>query len=56
MKNINPTNVPHFHGTITKDTNTSLFEFEVLCNTYDYKNHAPNLRLFPSTLKEATLI
>jgi hypothetical protein len=31
MKNINPTTLPHFHGMITKDPNTFLFEFEVLC-------------------------
>jgi hypothetical protein len=55
MKNINPTTLPHFHGMITKDPSTFLFEFEVLYRTYDYKNDAQKMILFPSTLKEETL-
>lgn len=55
MQNINPTSLPYFHGMITKDQETFLIEFEVLCRTYDYMNDAQKLRMFPSNSKEATL-
>ena len=36
MKNISPSTLPHFHGLTTKDSDTFLFEFDVLFRNYDY--------------------
>lgn len=55
MKNINPLNLPHFHGHASQDLNTFIFGFEVFCRTYDYLSYAKKLNIFPSTLKDATL-
>lgn len=55
MKNISPSALPHFHGLTTKDPDTFLFEFVVICRTYDYAEDEQKLKLFPSTLKDATL-
>jgi hypothetical protein len=53
MKNVNPFALPHFHGVISKDPNTFLFEFVVICRTYDYTTYEKKLKLFPSTLKDS---
>jgi len=55
MKNISPSALPDFHGLTTKDPNTFLFEFVVVCRTYDYAEDEQKLKVFPSTLKDATL-
>ena len=55
MKNISPSVLPNFYGLKTEDPETFLFEFEVLCRTYDYLQDAQKLKLFPSTLKGAAL-
>ena len=55
MKNISPSALPHFHGLTTKDPDTFLFEFVVICRTYDYAEDEKKLKLFPSTLMDATL-
>jgi hypothetical protein len=55
MKNISPSALPHFHGLTTEDPDTFLFEFVVLCRTYDYAEDEQKLKLFPSTLKDAAL-
>jgi len=55
MKNISPSALPHFHGLTTEDPDTFLFEFFVLCRTYDYTEDEKKLKLFPSTLKDAAL-
>ena len=55
MKNISPSVLPHFHGLTTKDPNTFLFEFVVICRTYDYSEDEKKLKLFPSTLKDVAL-
>ena len=55
MKNISPFAIPHFHGLTSKDPDTFLFEFSIICQTYDYTNDEQKLKLFPSTLKDATL-
>jgi len=36
MKNISPSILPNFHGVSHEDPKTFLFEFEVLCRSYDY--------------------
>ena len=55
MKNIRPSSLPLFHGLNTEDPDTFLFEFFVICQTYDYTDDEQNSKLFPSTLKDATL-
>jgi len=55
MKNISPFVLPNFHGLKSEDTETFLFEFEVLCRTYEYLEDSQKLKLFPSTLKGAAL-
>ena len=55
MKNISPSALPHFHGMTSEDPDTFLFEFVVLCRTYDYTEDEQKLKLFPSTLKDAAL-
>ena len=55
MKNISPSAPPHFCDLTTEDPNTLLFEFDVICQTYDYIDDEKKLKLFPSTLKDATL-
>jgi len=55
MKNISPSILPHFHGLTIEDPDTFLFEFDVICRTYDYTYNEKKLKLFPSTLKDATL-
>lgn len=55
LKNIPSATLPKFYGLIIEDPETFLFEFEILCQSYDYTNNAHKLKLFPSTLKEPTL-
>ena len=54
-KNISPSSLPYFHGMTTEDPDTFLFEFAVICRTYDYVEDEQKLKLFPSTLKDAAL-
>jgi hypothetical protein len=55
MKNINPSALPHFHGLVSRDPDTFLFEFAVICWTYDYTTDEHKLKRFPSTLKNLAL-
>jgi len=55
MKNISTSTLPHFHGQTTKDPDTFLFKFVVICQTYDYAEDEQKLKLFPSTLKDVAL-
>jgi len=55
MKNISPSILPNFHGKRNEYPETFLFEFEVLCISYDYLHDAQKLKLFPTTLKDSTL-
>ena len=55
MKNISPSILPNFHGLRNGDPKTFLFEFEVLYRSYDYLLDTQKLKLFPATLKDATL-
>ena len=36
MKNIPPSILPQFHDIPTDDPNSFLFEFEILCRSYNY--------------------
>jgi hypothetical protein len=51
MKNIPHSTLPNFHGLSKEDLDTFLFEFDVLCRSYDYVSDAQKLKLFPTTLK-----
>ena len=56
MKEITLQNLPTFHGLISEDPHTFLFEFDVLCRGYDYITEPTKLKLFPSTLKGESLL
>jgi hypothetical protein len=51
MKNIPLSTLPNFHGLSTEDPDEFLFEFDILCRSYDYTTTAQKLKLFPTTLK-----
>jgi len=55
MKNIPLSTLPNFHGLTSEDPDTFLFEFDVLCRSYDYTSNAYKLNFLLSTLKGATL-
>lgn len=55
MKNIALSSLPSFQGMTVEDPDTFLFEFDVLCRSYDYTSDAQKLKLFPITLKGETL-
>ena len=55
MKNISPSILPNFHGLKSEDPENFLFEFKVLCRSYDYLEESQKLKLFPATLKGAAL-
>ena len=51
MKNIPHSTLPNFYGLPSEDLDTFLFEFDVLCCSYEYIIDAQNVKLFPATLK-----
>lgn len=55
MKNIPPPSLPRFYGKVHEDPDSFLFEFDILCRSYDYSSDAQKLKLFPTTLKDALL-
>ena len=55
MKNIPPSVLPNFYGLTSEDLDSFLFEFDILCRTYGYTDDTHKLRLFPATLKAASL-
>jgi len=55
MRNISPSALPHFHGLTSEDPDTFLFDFYVICKTYDYTTDDQKLKLFPSILKNVAL-
>jgi hypothetical protein len=56
MKNINPSALPRFYGLVFEDPDTLLFEFAVISRTYAFTTDEKKLQIFPSTLKDSTLI
>jgi hypothetical protein len=56
MKNINPSALPDFHRHFSEYLDTFLFDFVVICKTYDYTIDEYKLKCFPSTLKDSYLI
>ena len=55
LKNIPPNALPKLYGLATEDPDTFLFEFDILCCSFDYNTDAHKLKLFLETLKELTL-
>ena len=55
MKNINPSILPTFHSMSTKNLDAFLFKIDILCRSYNYVDDAQKLKLFPTTLKNASL-
>jgi hypothetical protein len=55
MNNIPLSSLPHFQGMSTEDLNSFLFEFDILCRSYNYIDNAQKLKLFPATLKDSAL-
>ena len=55
MKNISPLVFPRFYGKEAEDLDEFLFEFDILCHSYDYTSSEKNLKLFPVTLKDNAL-
>lgn len=55
LQNIPGSSLLKFHGLVTEYLDTFLFEFDILCRSYDYTTDTHKLKLFPSTLKEASL-
>ena len=52
MKNIPPSSLPTFYGKSNEDSDTFLFEFDILCRSYNYLQYAHKLKIFPATLKD----
>jgi len=55
MNNIPHSTLPNFHGLSKEDLDTFVFEFDVLCKSYDYVSDAHKLKLFLATLKDVAL-
>jgi len=47
--------LPSFHGLVSEDPDTFLFEFDIVCRGCDYMMDAQKLKNFPSTLKGMAL-
>ena len=55
MKNISPSVLLKFHGKYTEYLGEFLFEFDILCRSYDYISIENTLKLFFSTMKGNSL-
>jgi len=55
MKNIPPSIPPHFYGKVHEEPDSFIFEFDILCRSYDYCLDANKLKLFLATLKDFIL-
>ena len=51
LKNLNPSALPKFYGLATEDSDTFLFDFDILCHSFDYNTNTHKLKLFLATLK-----
>ena len=56
MKNIQLSSLPTFRGMSIEDPNLFLFEFDILCRSYNYSDDAQKLKFFPATMKYSALI
>lgn len=55
LKNIPTSALLKFYDLITEDPDTFLFEFDILCRSFDYNSDSHKLKLFPTTLKDSAL-
>jgi hypothetical protein len=55
MNNIPFSSLPDFQGMPTEGPDSFLFEFSILCRSYNYTDSAKKLKLSPATLKDSTL-
>ena len=55
MKNISPLVLPHFYGKATEHPDEFIFEFDILCHSYDYTTNEQKLKLFLATLEDNAL-
>jgi hypothetical protein len=60
-KNVNMKTIPlstlaTFYGKSSEDPDTFLFEFDILCRSYNNLQYAQKLKIFPATLKDSALI
>ena len=55
MKKIPLSSLPMFYGKSTEDPDTFFFEFDILCQGYNYLHDSQKLKLFPTTLKSVSL-
>lgn len=55
MKNISYNALPMFLSMANEDLDAFLFEFDILCRSYDYLTDEKKLKLFPITLKSSAL-
>jgi hypothetical protein len=55
MNNIPLSSLPTFYDKNSEDPDTFLFEFDILCRSYNYIQDAQKLKLFPVTLKNSAL-
>ena len=55
IKNIHPSSLPTFYGKSNEDPDTFLFEFDILCRSYNYLQDPHKQKLFPATLKDSAL-
>ena len=55
MNNIPLSTLPNFHGLASEDPDEFLFEFDILCRSYDYILNIHKLKAFPATLKGKAL-
>ena len=51
MKNIPLSALPNFHGLSSKDPDEFLFEFDILCRSYDYISNAQKIKSISSNIK-----
>ena len=51
MRNISPLVLPNVYGRSTEDPYELLFEFDIICRSYDYTSSEQKLKLFPAILK-----
>jgi hypothetical protein len=56
MKNIPLSSLPTFKGMSTEYLDLFLFEFDILCRSYNYSDDAQKLKLFPARMKDSALI
>lgn len=55
MKNTPLESLPLFHGMSSEYFDSFMFEFDILCRSYNYYGDAHKLKIFPATSKDSTL-